>query len=110
MENQNKGNRGGQQNPAAQQEKAQRGGQGGGAGAARGQAKEHEIRNAETGESRMVSQQEWRTNGKALREAGFERVDAPEETATEEETATGGTEPTAEGGAESEPTAGGGTA
>ena len=51
---------------------------------AKGQQKMHQIRNSQTGESREVSQEQWRTDGKTLREQGFERVDAEDGTETPE--------------------------
>jgi len=60
--------------------KGQGRGQGQGrAGGAPGQQKTHTITNAETGEERQITQQEWRTEGKALREQGFARPEDAEE-------------------------------
>lgn len=40
-----------------------------------GLQKEHEIFNAQTGETRTVTQQEWMDNGQQLRAEGFDRAD-----------------------------------
>lgn len=52
-------------------------GQGSGkVGSGQGQSKPHTIRNTQTGEAdRQIDQTEWRTQGKALRDAGWQRVD-----------------------------------
>lgn len=82
-----------QQKRVAAQEKASAAKQGGGADKAAGQQKQVMIENPETGEQRSVTQQEWRTQGKALRQAGFVRPDDEEA-----EAATDTTEaPSAEG-------------
>lgn len=53
-----------------------------GAGGGRGQDKQHTIRNPTTGEERQITQREWREQGKALREQGFQRPDdLPDDTA-----------------------------
>lgn len=65
------------------------GAQGGGQG--QGQSKTHTITHPTEGE-REVTQQEWRTNGRQLRENGWTRVDVDTEGSVDE--TTGGTEST----------------
>jgi len=45
------------------------------AGQAPGQQRSHQILNPDTGETRTVTQEQWRENGKALKAEGFVRVD-----------------------------------
>lgn len=40
-----------------------------------GQEKLHTIKNTATGETKEITQEEWRTNGKQLRAEGWVRVD-----------------------------------
>jgi hypothetical protein len=63
---------------------------GGTSNAGQGQQKLHTITNGQTGETREISQEEWRTQGAQLRAEGWTR---PEE-ATETETGSAGDEPT----------------
>lgn len=64
----------GKANAPGQQNKADRGAA---ASGAPGQQKLHQIRNA-SGETREVSQEDWRTNRKQYQTDGWERVDADE--------------------------------
>jgi hypothetical protein len=46
-----------------------------GRGQGKGQDKEHEITNTETGEKRTITQREWREQGQQLRADGWARAE-----------------------------------